>query len=640
MKLNSLKITNFMGIGEVVINFDNIKGLTLIEGINHDSATAASNGAGKSNIFEAINWIIFGKTKRGLTGDDVINRHCGKDCCGTLYFDDYRIIRSRKDGYFGTGLLFHKKNASGDWDSVSKGTIKDTQELIESVIGMSELTFCKMAHFGQGDIKDFAALSDGELKTVFEQALGLSHISDDADKVKKRRVELESIANNLTQDNERMSVEIVHLGEKIELLERSHLESERRSDLEEDRLKNERNAIVKIILDKEEELAKKKKGIEIVGNALVKSAEAYKIAVTEYSEATKAYEHARDDNTRAMQNARTISAELSKITSNIADAPKKIGEDCPECGRPFTKDDIAGLTEQLCKNAEVKSQERDMAMMVLDGSQQELRESEAERNVKFVEVEKLKGVEAKIAGLNVEKRHLADLERDIEAYRKRLNSNADETLKFNKLKTMSTVNADVEQAAKRKAECEERIVDNNRDFDRVKVEIETVSMLEEILSNSGLKSYIFDNVTPELNKTVAEYLAILNPAIQVDISTMKKLKSGAYKDKFDVCVMIDNGAGDYKGNSGGERQLVNLAISLGFNSLCRSMTSNSVNVLFLDEPFEALDEAASERAVELCNKFSATIDSPCIIAHNNTVKELIATKVTIEKREGKAKLTV
>jgi DNA repair exonuclease SbcCD ATPase subunit len=92
--------------------------------------------------------------------------------------------------------------------------------------------------------------------------------------------------------------------------------------------------------------------------------------------------------------------------------------------------------------------------------------------------------------------------------------------------------------------------------------------------------------------------------IDIEVSTMKVLKSGEIREKFEIKVDNKNGASSYKGNSGGEKQKINLSISLAFNMLMRKMTGNPINVLFLDEPFEALDSGSAEAAISLCKMIS------------------------------------
>jgi len=56
MKIKQLRAISILSLGNILVNFDNYKGGTvLVEGINHDSP-ADSNGAGKSSVFEALYW--------------------------------------------------------------------------------------------------------------------------------------------------------------------------------------------------------------------------------------------------------------------------------------------------------------------------------------------------------------------------------------------------------------------------------------------------------------------------------------------------------------------------------------------------------------------------------------------------------
>jgi DNA repair exonuclease SbcCD ATPase subunit len=78
MKFKRLKINNFLAIGQVVLELNDL-GLVLIQGLNEDEPSASSNGAGKSTLGDALSWVLFGKTARGLSADAVVNRTVGKN---------------------------------------------------------------------------------------------------------------------------------------------------------------------------------------------------------------------------------------------------------------------------------------------------------------------------------------------------------------------------------------------------------------------------------------------------------------------------------------------------------------------------------------------------------------------------------
>ena len=75
IQFNSLEINDFQSIGNAKIELDN-KGTCLVKGINNYEENTTSNGSGKSSIFEALYFSLFGKTTTGLT--NVSNRYTGK----------------------------------------------------------------------------------------------------------------------------------------------------------------------------------------------------------------------------------------------------------------------------------------------------------------------------------------------------------------------------------------------------------------------------------------------------------------------------------------------------------------------------------------------------------------------------------
>ena len=76
-------ISNFLSIGSAEIKL-NDSGITLVSGINRQDPLSASNGSGKSSIFEAILWCLTGFTSRGSSA--VSNIHTGKSAKVELFF--------------------------------------------------------------------------------------------------------------------------------------------------------------------------------------------------------------------------------------------------------------------------------------------------------------------------------------------------------------------------------------------------------------------------------------------------------------------------------------------------------------------------------------------------------------------------
>ncbi len=79
MKLHRISITNFRSYkGEQTFHFPDEPGLYFMQGINKAEPRLEGNASGKTTIWEALTWCLFGKTSTGLKAGDVCNWDAGK----------------------------------------------------------------------------------------------------------------------------------------------------------------------------------------------------------------------------------------------------------------------------------------------------------------------------------------------------------------------------------------------------------------------------------------------------------------------------------------------------------------------------------------------------------------------------------
>ena len=223
MEIQSVGIRNFLIISEVDAILGG-RGLTRIAGENLDDTTSSSNGSGKSCILEAVYWCLFGDTLRNIrSADGVVNNTVKKDCSVVVQMveDDvkYQIERYRKHTKKKNNLYLYINGV----DSRGKDN-RETQEFIESIIGMDKISFANSIIFGQGhskNLKRFSEMSDAEKKATMEKVLNIEAFARAHEHSKK-------VLNGLSSEVEILRREHAHHMNRTEDLTKSIVDCKRR----------------------------------------------------------------------------------------------------------------------------------------------------------------------------------------------------------------------------------------------------------------------------------------------------------------------------------------------------------------------------------------------------------------------------
>lgn len=183
--LKNITLRNFLSIGAVcqVVNFDN-KEITLILGENLDlGGDGARNGTGKTSLIQALSYALFGTPINNIRRDNLINRTNGKDMLVTLEFSanniEYKIERGRKPNT----LKFYVNSDLQESKDDAQGENKETQIKIEQAIGMSSDMFKHIVALNTYS-EPFLALGAGPQRSIIEQLLGITLLSEKAEAIK------------------------------------------------------------------------------------------------------------------------------------------------------------------------------------------------------------------------------------------------------------------------------------------------------------------------------------------------------------------------------------------------------------------------------------------------------------------------
>ena len=188
-KIKDLTVRNFMSVGNTTqaVNFDR-QDLTLVLGENLDLGgddSGARNGTGKTTIINALSYALYGNALTNIKKDNLINKTNTKGMMVTIDFEkdgqSYRIERGRKPNIMKFWVGDQEKEITDD----SQGDSRETQGDIERMLGMSHDMFRHVVALNTYT-EPFLALRANDQRTIIEQLLGITLLSEKADKLKEQ----------------------------------------------------------------------------------------------------------------------------------------------------------------------------------------------------------------------------------------------------------------------------------------------------------------------------------------------------------------------------------------------------------------------------------------------------------------------
>ena len=188
--LDTLTIKNFMSVGNVTQTITlSAPDLVLVLGENLDmGGNDSRNGVGKSAVLNALSYALYGTALTNIKKDNLINKTNLKNMLVTLTFSvngtHYSVERGRKPNVF----KFTEHNTSDPTDvkvvDESQGEGRHTQDTIVKLMGMSHDMFKHIVALNTY-VEPFLALRAGDQRTLIEQLLGITKLSEKAELLKE-----------------------------------------------------------------------------------------------------------------------------------------------------------------------------------------------------------------------------------------------------------------------------------------------------------------------------------------------------------------------------------------------------------------------------------------------------------------------
>lgn len=637
MIFTELYIHNFFSFGEGNSIPLKDQGLVLISGDNKDSEAASSNGSGKSSIAEALIWCLWGTTVRGQSGDEVINRKVGKNCLVKLRIEhegvEYVIIRHRKYGKEKNDIWFQQYLDEGPI-SLSEGTSSATQTKINEFLGIDYDTFIRGPMMPQGSFKRFSEMTNAESWAVLEQALQIGIFKQ---ALKETKIRLSSVHSRLTEIQSNI------LAKEDDLDRITHLMTEYRTNQQtwdEDKRKTIANLRLTLAdLETKEDILINAISLMDTQCDLVKLND--DLDAIKYELDSKRKELSTKENSirDQLNKAKSESYVLSDRIKQANGKKKSIlqlasGSLCPTCSQSIDASHVGACITDLNKVIEENNNEfikinnniqnwETSFKKVLKSHEAIINQLETSRSTK--EKERTKALlDAKEYEAKRDK--LDEIEKSKQYFRKQIEDEKKKESAFDKLIFDTST------------ELDEKLIDlgNKKAIAKgLQIEKDHLEFWEEGFSNKGLKSLIMQSVIPFLNQRVSRYAqSLTGNEIQISFDTTATLKSGETRDQFSTSVVNRNGASSYAGNSGGEKSRVDLSINFAFSDLVASRSKKSFPQRFFDEPFESLDEAGVEAAMNFLRSMVKDAGTIFVVTHKEGMKGLFDKTLTLVKENG------
>ena len=624
-----MQVSNFMSVQDATLDFSNL-GLVLIQGSNADVEIFDSNGAGKSTLFsEAPTWALYGETIRGQKGDAVINRDIGKNTAVSLEIVDdygvaYTIVRHRKHKDFKNHVHIYC-----DGQNITPKSDKDADEFIVELLQMDYTTFTNSIMFGQGMTKMFASSTDGEQKKILEKMLQIDIFKDCQDIAKSRLNSLNESLSNINSDIQMLNHSIDSEQSHIFSLEKEQLVAQKARDED---IKDYENEIDEL----EEELLRHKSvdySDEIVE---------IEVQIAGYSEDIKTLDKYKTQKSNLESEINVCSKEIRVLGSNIDKKEKELEDiisgknvpkTCSQCGQDLPLKDTSHLQNHIkdaIKELRESRVEQYAEREVLETLLNKLDNKITTLGNVADKVDELKSKRAELDKLTtVANSKKASIVSSLERAKKRLAKlqNEDVTDSYTQL---------INKSKKAIEKHQNKLKSLSKELNEISYQQQDLSFWVDSFGNQGIKSLLLDSVTPFLNERANYYLAKLaDSTIAVKFNTQQTLKSGEKRDKFSVEVINESGDNSYKGNSGGEKRRIDVAVNMALQDLINSRSNKSVDLIVYDEVYEGLDSAGCEQVVELLKEKARQFGSVVVITHNDNLKQLFDNSLTVYKENSK-----
>ena len=524
-----------------------------------------TNGVGKSSIPLILEEVLFNKNSKNVKKADIANRYVSKGYDIALDFsvdgDDYKVIVNRRANI--------KCRLLKNDEDISSHTASNTYKTLGEILGIDFKTFTQLVYQNTNASLQFLTATDTNRKKFLIDLLKLDDYVRYFD-IFKEAVRTETISLNRIES-------------KIDTIEKWLTDNK----LEDTSLlpkldlpfysEDDEKALRSLQLEFEN-ISDKNKKIN-TNNFWKEQLKSIKIETVEGE----------------IQEYDDLQSQLGRWQAEMSKAIFKGTDEnvCPTC---LQEVDTKLIAEMQARQQKEKDEAAKTAQKISDKIEKikahNLRIRESKQQQKHWE-ETYRSIDKDLPENTIDE---AKLEGKIQNLQDKLNSAKE------RLEEVIEENNRRERHNTRIGIIEEQTQEFENQFNELKTELnrkedklQTLDLLKKAFSTNGLLAYKIENMVKNLEKLTNEYLAEFSDG-------RFSLNFVIQSDKLNVEVSDNGNVIDITALSSGELARVNIATLVAIRRLMSSISRSRINVLFLDEVNQALDEQGKEKVVEVLMK--------------------------------------
>ena len=529
-----------------------------------------TNGMGKSSIPLIIEEVLYNKNSKGIKKADIPNRYINNGYSIELSFEkdgnEYYIGVDRKSNI--------KVKLEKDGEDISSHTATNTYKSIQEVIGIDFKTFSQLVYQNTNASLQFLTATDTNRKKFLIDLLHLDNY-----------VNLFEVFKEAAKESNSKIVEVNSEIATIEKwLQNNKLDStivlpllDFEIDTEEDE-KTFRSLSVEL-----ENISGKNK--KILENNKYKELLAA-INIEEVQNSSIQQKESYDEYQKEIGNLDAGMRAAAKLLEKL----ENLGDVCPTCEQQVDSEFKDSLIENETLSLTSMGVKKRTNEKIVEKIKKDNREFDRLVSLQREWEELFRSIDNNLPTQPLDKNELEDRLAAVTSQLKEAKLEIDRVSRENEARTRANTRIEIIQAQTdgfldnlKKAQ---QVLEQQRELDS------NLDVLKKAFSTNGLLAYKIENLVKELEELANTYLAELSDGR----FTLQFIVSN---DKLNVQITDNENVVDILALSSGELARVNTATLIAIRKLMSSISKSRINILFLDEVINVLDDTGREKLVEV-----------------------------------------